>query len=89
MLHHLSMNESQNTTMLYEKKSLETKNSEEMTEDRSTSLLLQNRSLEDQSKISLRISEGGGCNSEGRGEIDAFANGRGVSLKMRSPFPSV
>lgn len=71
--------------MLSGKKSLETKHSEEMAGEGSTSLLLKVSSLEDQNKISLRILEGD-CNSGAKGDIDAFANGRGVSFKMRSPF---
>lgn len=75
------------------KKSLETKNPEEMVEDGSMSLLLKDGSLEDQSGISVRILEGGREVARGRvggarGEVDAFASCRG-ELERELVLPSV
>lgn len=67
------------------KKSLETKNSEEMVEDGSMSLLLKDRSLEDQSEISLRILEGGRSQQQREGRNRCFCERQGWAWKGARP----
>lgn len=69
----------QNVTLLSgrKKKSLETKNSEEMVGDGSMSLLLKDCSLEDQSEISLRILEGGRSQQQREGRNRCFCKRQG------------